>query len=76
MCSFPEVNWTGCEADHLLPSSAEVKKQWNFTSTPPMYLLCVHCLYLLPPSSTLNMDEAGSSDMLTSICHHMSHLRP
>jgi hypothetical protein len=25
----------GCEADHSLPTSAEVKKMWIYSSTPP-----------------------------------------
>jgi hypothetical protein len=34
--AFPtEVKWPGHEADHLPPTSAEVKKPWIYTSTPP-----------------------------------------
>jgi hypothetical protein len=34
-----EVKRPGREADHSLPSSAEVKKNaWNYTSTPPISL--------------------------------------
>jgi hypothetical protein len=33
-----EVKWPGREADHLLPSSAEVKNTWSYTSTPPIRL--------------------------------------
>jgi hypothetical protein len=29
------VKRQGCEADHSLPASAEVKKMWIYTSTPP-----------------------------------------
>jgi hypothetical protein len=29
------VKWQGREADHSLPTSAEVKKMWIYTSTPP-----------------------------------------
>jgi hypothetical protein len=36
--SFPGVVWPGNEADHLPPSSAEVKNAWSFTSTPPLRL--------------------------------------
>jgi len=32
------VKWPGHEADHLPPSSAEVKNAWNYTSTPPVYI--------------------------------------
>jgi hypothetical protein len=29
------VKRVGCEADHSLPSSAEVKYEWSYKSTPP-----------------------------------------
>jgi hypothetical protein len=32
---FPEVKRPGREADHSPPTSAEVKKMWMYTSTPP-----------------------------------------
>jgi hypothetical protein len=35
----PGVRWPGCEADHSLPYSAEVKIQWSYTFAPPI------CLY-------------------------------
>jgi hypothetical protein len=31
----PELKRQGREADHSLPTSAEVKKRWIYTSTPP-----------------------------------------
>jgi hypothetical protein len=31
----PGVKWQGREADHSPPTSAEVKKMWIYTSTPP-----------------------------------------
>jgi len=31
-----EVKWPGCEANHMPPSSAEVKNAWSYTSTPPV----------------------------------------
>jgi hypothetical protein len=31
----PGLKRPGCEADHSLPSSAEVKKKWSYTSTTP-----------------------------------------
>jgi hypothetical protein len=31
----PGVRWPSREADHSLPTSAEVKKTWTYTSTPP-----------------------------------------
>jgi hypothetical protein len=33
--SFPGVKRSGCEPDHTPPDSAEVKKTWIYTSTPP-----------------------------------------
>jgi hypothetical protein len=33
-----EVKRPGREADHSLPSSAEVKNAWSYTSTPPIRL--------------------------------------
>jgi hypothetical protein len=33
--SFPEVKRQGREADHSPPPSADVKKMWIYTSTPP-----------------------------------------
>jgi hypothetical protein len=33
--SFPEVKRPRHEADHSPPASAEVKKMWMYTSTPP-----------------------------------------
>jgi hypothetical protein len=33
--SFPGVKRKGREADHSPPASAEVKKMWIYTSTPP-----------------------------------------
>jgi hypothetical protein len=31
---LPGLKWLGHEADHSLPSSAEVKNEWSYTSTP------------------------------------------
>jgi hypothetical protein len=28
----------GCEANHSLPSSAEIKNAWSYTATPAIYL--------------------------------------
>jgi hypothetical protein len=33
--SFPGVKWPGREAHNSSPTSAEVKKTWIYTSTPP-----------------------------------------
>jgi hypothetical protein len=34
----PAVQWPGREADQSSPTSAEVKKMWIYTSTPPIRL--------------------------------------
>jgi hypothetical protein len=39
----PAVKWPGCEADHSPSSSAEVKNEWRYTSTPP-YVFMAWCL--------------------------------
>jgi len=36
--SFPGVKRRGLEADNSLPSAAEVKSGWGYTSTPPIRL--------------------------------------
>jgi hypothetical protein len=41
--SFPGGKAAGCEADHLPPSSAEVKNAWNYASTP-QYVFILWCL--------------------------------
>jgi hypothetical protein len=35
---YPVVKQPGREADHSSPTSAEVKKTWIYTSTPPIRL--------------------------------------
>jgi hypothetical protein len=40
--SFTGVNWPGREADHSLPSSAEVKNAWSYTFTPS-YVFMAWC---------------------------------
>jgi hypothetical protein len=35
----PEIKRQGREADHLSPTSAEVKKMWIYTSIPPYALM-------------------------------------
>jgi hypothetical protein len=35
---FPRVNRPGRKADHLIPSSTEVKNAWSYTSTSPVRL--------------------------------------
>jgi hypothetical protein len=39
--SFPGVKQQGREADHSLPTSAEVKKMWIYTSTPLYVFMAV-----------------------------------
>jgi hypothetical protein len=34
---FCGLKQPGCEVNHLLPSSAEVKNDWSTTSIPPVY---------------------------------------
>jgi hypothetical protein len=34
----PGVKWQGREAEHSPPTSAEVKKTWIYTATPPIHL--------------------------------------
>jgi len=36
---FPEVKQLGHEVNHLPATSAEVKDEWNYTSTPPYHSL-------------------------------------
>jgi hypothetical protein len=36
--SFLGVKWSKHEVDNSLPSSAEVKNEWSFTSIHPVYL--------------------------------------
>jgi hypothetical protein len=38
---FPRVKRQGREADHSTPTSAEVKKPWVYTSTPPYVFMVV-----------------------------------
>jgi len=38
----PGVKRPGLEADHLPPSSAEVKNRWSYTSTPPYVLMALY----------------------------------
>jgi hypothetical protein len=37
---FPGVNRPGREADHSLPSSAEIKNDWSFTAILPHVFMC------------------------------------
>jgi hypothetical protein len=46
----------GSEADHSPPSSAEVKNEWNYTSTP-QYVFMVWCLVKHRDNFTFMQDE-------------------
>jgi hypothetical protein len=39
----PGVKQLGREVDHSPPSSAKVKSEWSYTSTPP---ICLHVMVL------------------------------
>jgi hypothetical protein len=41
----PGVKWPGNEANHAPPSSAEVRKAWSYTFTPP-YIFMMWCLII------------------------------
>jgi hypothetical protein len=51
---FLGVKWPGHEAYHSSPSSAEVKKAWSYTSTPPKYLHGMVLSYAQDVSSSWN----------------------
>jgi hypothetical protein len=40
----PEVKRPGREADHSPPTSAEVKRTWIYTSTPPYVFMAYGCI--------------------------------
>jgi hypothetical protein len=50
--SFPGVKRPGREVDHSPPTTAEVKKMWIYTSTPP-YAFMAQCLIKLSTGKTL-----------------------
>lgn len=52
--SFPAVKWPGCEADHTLPFSAEVKNKQIYTSTSPP------CLYGVARDNFTFLDTLGN----------------
>ena len=39
--SFPEVKQLGRDVDQSTPSGADVKKEWSYSSTPPIHLHAV-----------------------------------
>jgi hypothetical protein len=65
------VRWVGREADHSLPSSAEVKNAWSYTSPPQyasmawcsvkrkaqeqLYLTWSHSIYMYQECETFNL---------------------
>ena len=51
--SFVGVKWPGHEANNSLLYSAEIKSEWNYTSTPP-YAFIVRTRTTLPLLYTLN----------------------
>jgi hypothetical protein len=56
--SFLGVKWPGLEANSSLPYSAEIKSEWNYTSTPP-YAFIVQTRTTLPLLYTLNYMGPG-----------------
>ena len=52
--SFPVIWRPACDAEHSLPSSADVKNEWSYTSTPPIYL---HGVDRGPPSLIRKVEE-------------------
>jgi hypothetical protein len=66
------VKWPGREADHSPPSSAEVKNEWSYTSTP-QYAFVAWCsvkaqgqlyLYPIPHGGLINV--GFSKDLVSS----------
>jgi hypothetical protein len=46
--SFLGVKRQRCEVDHSPPSSAEVRNEWSYTSTPPyIFMACIGTTFLL-----------------------------
>jgi hypothetical protein len=43
ICTRLNIDRIKCVADHSAPSSAEVKKTWIYTSTPP-YVFMAECI--------------------------------
>jgi len=58
------VRWPGHEADHSLPSSAEVKNEWNYTSTSP-------CVYRGCRGTTLPLLLIVRSVVFTGMCNRV-----
>jgi hypothetical protein len=70
----PGVKRPGCEAGHSPPSSAEVKKMWIYTSTPP-YVFMAQCLiqfyllYLRYPNVTSHICQTTRWYLFPGACY-------
>jgi hypothetical protein len=62
------------EADHL-PSSAEVKNAWSYTSTPPIRLHGVAFWVVTPLSVVVGYREGGSYKIETLVSYYITPLR-
>jgi hypothetical protein len=60
----PTVKLPGREADHSPPASAEAKKMWIYTSTPPYARLHGVVLNLLNTGTTLPLPRPNDKEML------------
>jgi hypothetical protein len=70
-----EVKWLGCEVNHLLPSNAEIKNVWSYTSLSLVRLCGVDSqnIYLLPYSS-LRERVCDTAHCRIMCCHyHLPH---
>jgi hypothetical protein len=54
---FPGIKQPGREADHSPPSSAEVKKEWSYTSTAP-FVFMAYCLISTSDNLTFYLPAA------------------
>jgi hypothetical protein len=67
------VKWQGCEADHLLPSSAEVKNVCRYNSTPP-YVFMAWCLAKYRDSFTFTLHGTTSPALRYLIDHVVNEI--
>ena len=67
--SYPGIKRPGREADHLPPSSAEIKSRCNLTSTPPMYMAWTETT--VPVPCTTQIDMATRSRVLFIVPVHV-----
>jgi hypothetical protein len=76
--SFPRIEQPGREVDHLTPSSAEVKNDWRYTSTPPfppvvfmayswttLLLLCIRVYWYLTVLLAAHITQCPTAGWLT-----------